>query len=231
MSRSTIFGKISSSEMTLHIDEVQKELHQTFTCGECGSELIPVKSVARKKDWHFRHTNESNLLVCRQRGLHDFAQQLLLESNEIQISKKLRINYSNPEKEMWLEKRYRSDVAVNYEENILHFEVYVTSDLGLDKINYYNENLIKCLKIDLSDKKYLTMSRESIADTVLNSIHNKTMYGWEIQLKREPVQERKLKIEPVKVGFWERYGFEIAISAILVFILFLMNRSMKKGRS
>lgn len=160
MSRSTIFGKVSSSGETLHIDEVLKALNHSFICNGCGTTLTPVKSIARKKDWHFRHISESNLLVCRQRGLHDFAQQVLLESNSIQISRNIRINYMNPEKEVWLEKRYRSDVAVDYNGSILHFEAFVTCDLTTHKIKYYEENLIKCLKIDLSDKKYLIMPQE-----------------------------------------------------------------------
>ena len=221
MSRTTIFGKISSNGRTLHIDDVQKENNLKYICAECESELVPVKSEARKKDWHFRHSKESNLIVCKQRGLHDFAQQVLLDSNEIQISNSLRIKYSNPKKEAIIWERRRSDVAVDYEESILHFEVYVTNNLSLEKINYYNEKLIKCVKIDLSDEKYLTMSRESITDTILNSTPNKIRYGWVSQIKSEPVKD----------SFLKKYVFGIVMITILFIISFILDRQTKRGRA
>lgn len=218
MSRTTIYGKATSTGNTLHIDQVEKELNLTFDCAECGSDLVPVKSEARKKDWHFRHKNESNLVACRRRGLHDFAQELLLESNEIQIAKSLRINYSNAKKEDSVDGLYRSDVSAIYEEAILHFEVFVTNDLKVDKAKYYDDNQIRCIKIDLSDKKYLLMSREEIVDTILNSTHNKTMYGWGGQLKDELVQD----------SFWKRYSVELVLGVISLLVLFIFKRRMKR---
>ena len=50
MSRTTIFGKISSNGKTIHIDDVQKENKLKCICAECESELVPVKTEARKKD-------------------------------------------------------------------------------------------------------------------------------------------------------------------------------------
>ncbi len=220
MSRTTIFGKISSNGKTIHIDDVQKENKLKFICAECESELVPVKTEARKKDWHFRHYKESNLVVCKQRGLHDFAEQVLYDAREIQISNSLRIKYTNPKKEAIIWGLRRSDVAVDFEESVLHFEVFVTNNLEAEKINYYNSNLVKCLKIDLSDKKYLSMSKNDLTECILNSTHNKTKFGWEGQIK----------IEIIKEGFWEKYGFGIVASAIFAIILYLMNRSMKRRR-
>lgn len=219
MSSKTSFGKISSNGKILHIDDVQKDDKLKFICSECGSELVPIKSVARKKDWHFRHFKESNLIVCKQRGLHDFAEQVLFEASEIQISDSLRIKYTNPKKEAIIWGLRRSDVAVDYEESTLHFEVYVTNNLGVEKVNYYNSNLVKCVKIDLSDKKYLSMSKNDLTDCILNSTHNKIMYGWQSQIEVNSNEE----------SIWAKYWKEILLSIAALVGIYFIYRFFKRA--
>lgn len=177
--RTTIYGKDFTSNRTFHIDEVFKKLKQTFMCNECGSSLIPVKTDARGKDWHFRHAANSDLNKCRQTGLHDFVQQLLLDNSLITIAKGRRIEFTERKKEQWLERLFRSDVSGLFENILLHFEIVVTHDLSDEKLNYLIRNKIRFVRIDLSDKKYLNMPRDIIANLVLNNWENKTLYGWE----------------------------------------------------
>lgn len=177
--RTTIYGKESLSGKTLHIDEVKKDLNLRFICGECGNPLIPVKTLARGKDWHFRHPANSNIAKCRQTGLHDYVQQLLLEQSTITIAQGCTIEYSNQKKEQWLENLYRSDVYGIHDNLPVHFEIVVTSDLSDEKLKYFIGNKIRCVRIDLSDKKYLIMPRDIISDLVLNRWENKSLYGWE----------------------------------------------------
>lgn len=182
--RTTIRGTEILSGITFHIDDVQKVLKQEFLCTECGKPVRPIKSTARKKDWHFRHKIKSDQIKCRQTRLHDEAIQILLNATEIRIAKNRRINYivSSNKKDVNLEDRYISDVAAWHNNSILHFEVFVTHDLTPDKSKYYSDKMIRCVKIDLSDKKLLFAPPEKIKNLVLNDYANKSIYGWEEEM-------------------------------------------------
>lgn len=185
--RTTIYGKESLSGKTLHIDEVQKDLNLKFICGQCGNALIPVKTPAKGKDWHFRHPDKSNIVKCRQTGLHDYVQQLLLDKSTITIAKGRTIEYSDRKKEQWLEKLFRSDVFGIHDNLPVHFEIVVTNDLSDEKLNYFVSKKIRCVRIGLSDKRYLNMPHDIIADIVLNEWDNKSLHGWEETTLEESV--------------------------------------------
>ncbi len=143
--------------------------------------LSPVKTEARGKDWHFRHLQTADIAKCRSTALHDFAVQVVMENTGITISKKLQIVYSEPRKEVtFLGKR--SDVTVKYENEDVHFEVFVTHDLDNDKIGIYKENKVKCVRIDLSEPVLLTASPEKIKEAVLNQYKNKTIVYWQDEI-------------------------------------------------
>lgn len=177
MSATITLAKERGSGLILHINEVNKEESLFFSCPDCKQEMIVVKSKLRKKDWHFRHKIDSSCTGARDKALHDYAEQILLNSNSIKISKNLQISYSNPRKEVsFLGKR--SDVAVTYENEDVHFEIFVHHDLSQEKRDLYNTHKIKCVHINLSQPEWLTAAPEAIKEAILNQHRTKTVIYW-----------------------------------------------------
>ena len=174
MSATISLAKQESTGVVQHINEVDKQEGFVFICVGCGKEMIVVKSKPRKRDWHFRHAIESNCTGGKDTALHDYAVQILTENEAITIRKDLHISYSNPRKEVTVFGK-RSDVTVTHENEDVHFEVFVTHDLGQEKIDTYKTNKIKCVRIDLSNPELLTASPDVIKETVLTQQKNKTI--------------------------------------------------------
>ena len=180
MSATIILAKQESTGRILHINDVLKEQRAGFYCVGCGKEMIVIKSEARIKDWHFRHSEETLCTGSRDTALHDFAMQVIMENATISISKKLQIAYSNPRKEVTVFGK-RSDVTVKYKNEDVHFEVFVTNDLAKEKIDIYKANKVKCVRIDLSEPELLTVSPEKIKEAVLSFHKNKTIIYWKCE--------------------------------------------------
>lgn len=172
IARDVLIGRI------FHTVNVHKTNGSSFECCECRQKLSPVKTEARGKDWHFRHLQNTDIAKCRSTALHDFAVQVLMENIGIAISKKLMITYDEPRTKVTVFGK-RSDVTVNYENEAVHFEVFVTHDLDQQKIDIFKANKVKCLRIDLSTPELLTASPEKIKDAVLNQYSNKTIIYWQ----------------------------------------------------
>ncbi len=185
MSATIILAKEPTTGIIHHINDVDKQRALSFVCVSCLKEMIVVKSEARKKDWHFRHMVESTCTGGKDTALHDYGVQVLMENSAIWLSKSLYIEYSNPRKEASFFKK-RSDVTVKYENEDVHFEVFVKHNLDQEKIDIYKSNKIKCIHIDLSAQYWLTASPEVIKEAVLNQIKNKTVIYW----KDEPLQTK-----------------------------------------
>ena len=216
MSATITLAKQESTGRILHINDILKNQRTGFYCVGCGKEMIVVKSEARKKEWHFRHSEETLCAGSRDTALHDFAVQVLMENAAISISKKLQIAYSDPRKEITVFGK-RSDVTVKYENEDVHFEVFVTHDLDKEKIDIYKANNIKCVHIDLSHPVWLTASPEEIKEAVLSFHKNKTIIYW----KNEPLTENQQNIS---------LGNIILGIAALIGLGFLIKRLSGKRR-
>ena len=108
--------------------------------------MIPVKTVARGKAWHFRHLAENpSCFKPRKTALHAYAIQVLMENRSIRISKDILIEYSEPRKEACVF-NYRSDVCVKSDEREVHLEIFVHNDLTPEKISCYKANKVRCVK-------------------------------------------------------------------------------------
>lgn len=101
-----------------------------------------------------------------------------MENTFISISKKLQIVYTWPRKEITIFGK-RSDVTVDYGNEDVHFEVFVTNDLSPEKHTIYKTNKVKCIRIDLSEPELLTASPEKIKEAVLNQYRNKKIIYWQ----------------------------------------------------
>ncbi len=202
-----------------HIDNVDKTIKAEFECCECKQKLSPVKTEVRGKDWHFRHLQTTDIAKCRSTALHDFAVQILMENAAISISKKLQIAYSDPRKEITVFGK-RSDVTVKYENEDVHFEVFVTHDLDNEKIGIYKDNKVKCVRIDLSEPVLLTASPEKIKEAVLNQYKNKTVVYWQDEIVK-PHESN----EP-------DFGFKhlLLLAGAFIGLRFLYNRFFKPKR-
>lgn len=205
MSAKITLGIIEGSENLVHINDVNKSLDNVFFCPGCRMILIPVKSDARKKDWHFRHYKESKCTGERDIALHNYAIQILLTHDTVTLPKIGTISYSNPRKEVTIFEK-RSDVAVMYDDVEVHFEIFVTHDLDTSKIGMYKSNKVRCIKVDLSARNLLVASPEVIKDAVLTQIKNKLLIYWHDDNLQQPVQQHSaVKLEDVVlavIGFF-----------------------------
>jgi hypothetical protein len=165
--------------------------------------LIPVKSDARKKEWHFRHYVDSNCQGGKETALHRYAVQILLDHSEIILTKHLSISYTNPRKEVSIFEN-RSDATVTNDDSDVHFEVFVTHDLDLEKISMYQTNKVKCIKIDLSDKSFLRADPATIKDAVLRNAKNKTFIYWqESPIINLPLSSQSEKSTTPTLTIWD----------------------------
>ena len=195
MSATITLAKEEASNLIQHINDVEKEKALLYRCVGCGKEMIIVKSKPRKKEWHFRHTVESTWTGGRDTALHDYAVQVLMAANEITLTKDLNIGYTNSRKEVFVMSK-RSDVTATYQNEDVHFEVFVTHDLDQEKIDIYKNNKIKCLRINLSDQYWLSTSPETIKDAVLNQHKTKSTIYW----TDEPIKIGQEKRDPFNLG-------------------------------
>lgn len=161
----------------VHIDDVEKSKGEVYECCECKQKMSPVKTKARGKDWHFRHTQTSNIAACKNKALHDFAVQVIFDNNSIVVNDAELIMYKTIKKEADVFGK-RSDVLVNYNDEDLHFEVYVTHNLDQEKIDLYRQHKLRCVKVDLSDPVLLIAAKDEIIKLVLTQHYNKYVIYW-----------------------------------------------------
>jgi hypothetical protein len=206
----------STGRMT-HINEAAKS--SKFISVSNGKELIPVKSQARKKDWHFRQKEDSFYNDDRDLALHRYIVQIIMENCAINISDDLRLNYTEPRKEVAIFGK-RSDVTVRYNGEEVHFEVVVTHDLDIEKINVYKHNKIKCVRMDFSDPQLLNAQPEKIRDEVLNNYKNKSIIYWQ--------DEKVIEYIPESTYFNWNTLFVFVIVGLL--IKYLIPFSIKRKR-
>ncbi|MBW8683535.1 hypothetical protein [Chitinophaga rhizophila] len=189
MSATITLAKQQATAIIQHVNDAEKGKGFLYRCVGCDKEMIVVKGATRKREWHFRHAVDSNCTGGRDTALHDYAVQVIMSNDdEVTISNKLKIGYSNPRKEVSFHGK-RSDVTVLHENNDVHFEIFVTHDLDRKKIDIYKTNKIKCVRIDLSDPYLLTASPELIKDLLLNQYENKTVVYWLDEATLEPKSE------------------------------------------
>jgi hypothetical protein len=188
MSAKIFIAKEDQSESPIHIHDVSKNDNKQFVCFECGATLIPVKSEARKKDWHFRHFLQANCSGARDSALHSYAIQILLESSLIVLPKIGNLVYHNPRKEVTI-LNLRSDVAIKDDKGDIQIEIFVTHDLDEAKIATYRSNRVRCLKIDLSDKRLLRTDPDKIRAAVIEQINNKTIIYWDNSEQEQVAKE------------------------------------------
>ena len=209
MSATFSFAKEALTGRVCHIIEVSKNSGHSYFCVGCNCEMIMVKSEAKKKEYHFRHKMETDCSGARDRALHDYAIQMIIDNNSIVINKNLKISYSNPRKEVGIFGK-RSDVAVCYKNEDVHFEIFVTHDMEADKMEVYKANKVKCIRIDLSNSEWRTGSPDKIKDAVLNQYRNKSIYNWAEEESTDPVG-----CASYLIGFMAAIGMLYLIKRIL----------------
>ena len=89
---------------------------------------------------------------------------------------------------------------MNYLKDDVHFEVYVTHDLGEEKIRCYQKNKFKCIRIDLSDPSLLSAQPQKIEDEVLNQYDNKKFIYWNDELEKESELKKTFELDKVILG-------------------------------
>jgi len=86
MSASITLAKLQATTIIQHINDAEKGKGFLYRCIGCNKEMIVVKSAARKRDLHFRHTIESNYTGGPDTALHDYAVQVIMNNDDVTIS-------------------------------------------------------------------------------------------------------------------------------------------------
>lgn len=193
----------------MHVEDVVKKTGDGYRCTVCESQLIVVKSEARKRDWHFRHQEDAICAGTRNDFLHEFAKQVVADNTSIMIAQSKRIGYSNPRMEAAFQS-YWSDVLIDSEDKDVHVEIVVTHDLGTEKTRAYEKSNTKCVRIDLTEPALLTADKQAIIDAVLNQWDNKTLIGWQ-------------QVAPRELSFWEKAALAAVITVLVAFAFALLE--------
>lgn len=182
----------------VHIDEVKKG-EKDFKCTTCNEPLI-VRD-GEKNTKHFSHKIECNW--DNETALHKLGVQILLNNTILVLPNNKNIQYSEPKKEQLLfNSQLRSDVsAICQDGSTIHFEIFVTHEVDMNKKSLYKNNKEKSIEINLND--CLNSSYIDIKDAVLKHKNNKEFIYWPEQNNITPVKKgnRLLRIFPFLVIF------------------------------
>jgi hypothetical protein len=150
MSAKIKLGKEIDSNKIVHISNVENGLKCNCKCVECGEKLIAVNNKNNKREFHFRHENESECKGGIETALHILAKQIVGENDKIILSKNQYFEYSKSEIEVQLSD-YSPDVIIeNTELNQKWLiELAVTSFVEKYKLDKIKRDDLNCLEIDL----------------------------------------------------------------------------------
>lgn len=130
-------------------------------CSACRKEVLAAKG--QKNKHHFRHTVETNCPGMT--PLHKLMQEIIKEG-KILLTARGELFYQFLGLEVRLNKFY-ADAAVDIDDCTIYIEVQVTHDNTIEKIQYYKENKVPHLNINLSDLPHDISKEDLIA--ILNN--------------------------------------------------------------
>lgn len=209
----------SATNNVVFIDNAERRFYK---CQKCQQQLIPVKGEARKKEWHFRHKDESNCSGGQETLIHKLAKNIICENYKITISDETLI-YSLARQE----ERFDSiipDVTVLSDGSNIYFEIAVTNPIDILKENFYKSGRHKSIEIDLTDISY-NISPDDLKHKVLCQTNNKRKIFW------MPIYESNYQTMKDKDRWW---AYPAAIfgyfTVAIVFLYFGYKKLTKKKR-
>ncbi len=154
---------------SIYIEDAPNGLLCNCICSECGGKMLAVQGEQRKREWHYRHHEDSNCQGGIETALHKYIKQIIVENSEIKIPGE-RLVYSNARQEERLFSIIPDVSIISNNENI-YFEIVVTNAMNPQKDNFYKAGKHKSIEIDVS-----SISREINPEELRNLILNKDQY-------------------------------------------------------
>jgi len=155
------------------IDEAERKLF--YKCANCGNQMVVVKGEQRKKEWHFRHYEDTNCNGGQETVIHKLAKQIIVENSEILIPNE-KLSYSQAREEEPFLSIVPDVIVVANNENI-YFEIAVTNPVNISKESFYKNGKYKSIEIDLSNISY-DIRLDDLKVLVLNQESNKRKIFW-----------------------------------------------------
>jgi hypothetical protein len=163
---------------SVFINDVPNGISCDCTCEGCKKELIAIQGKSENhREWHFRHSVDSDCLGGQETAIHKFAKQIIIENTQIEVPGE-RLNYANARQEIKLDS-FIPDVVVEVNQSPVYFEIEVTNPVNLEKINFYKVGQYKSIKIDLS-RISRDITPQILKELILNKVDNKEKIFWEL---------------------------------------------------
>ena len=182
-----------SSGNVIFIDNADNGLGCNCKCAKCNKVMVAVQGEAKKKEWHFRHHEETDCSGGQETAIHKLAKQIIVSNRQIAIPGEV-LDYTGAQ----AEKTFLSvipDVTVIIDGLNIHFEITVTHGIDSAKRNFYTSGEHKSIEIDLTGISY-DITPAELEELILRQVHNKKKIFWE-----KVVEEKKETPALIKVGF------------------------------
>lgn len=175
MAASIIKYALDKSGNAIFIDNADNGLSCGCKCAKCGKDMIAVQGEARKKEWHFRHHEETDCLGGQETAIHKMAKQIIVANTKILAPKGI-LEYTQAQSEIPFDSIV-PDVTASISDYKVHFEITVTH--GIDEIKriFYTNGKHRSIEIDLSNISY-DVSPSDLENLVLQQTHNKKYIFW-----------------------------------------------------
>lgn len=180
---------------SVFIDNASNGISCNCVCANCGKIMIAVQGEQRKREWHFRHHEETNCTGGQETAIHKFAKQIIVENNQIAIPNEVLIYSQARQEESFLS--IIPDVVVVSNNCNVFFEVTVTHGIDAFKRGVYLNGQHKSIEIDLREIAY-DISPDELKKMVLHQINNKRKIYWQSEEKKKEEEIPLL----VKIGFF-----------------------------
>lgn len=208
------YAKHITTQNIVHIDDVPRGLKCKCICIECSSEMLAIRGIS--KTWHFRHFVDSNCKGGQETAIHKLAKQIIVNNNSIKLPFKI-LQYSEAKEEVPFKGFVPDIIAVSDEKPII-IEIFVSHRCESQKEEYYRNNLINSLEIDLSNISY-HISVKDLEELILRNSSNKRIIYWDINI---PLVDHNKKDK--KNADWENIVFIVTV-IISWFIFFKKKKN------
>lgn len=201
-------GKDKETGRIKTIDEVDNGLACNCVCPNCGEDLVAVQG--EKTEWYFRHNEQSDCDLYRERGLLALAQEILADNAEIKIPFVGKISYEDGDLEFKSDKlSFTPEVSAKTGDGEdLFFNILVTDTTSSAREKAYTSNKLKALEIDLSDYKF--ESNEKLAKDLLTGEAGMRLIYWDekttelMEEAQEKLKKAQEELEEVKEAVEEK---------------------------
>ncbi len=167
-----VYG-LDANKRMVHISKVPNGLDCKCICANCGQRLIAKNNPENIIAEHFAHYSGNECAGALETMLHRLSKQIICDNNYITLPGGTVFNYNSTQAESTFDK-YRADVLLKNEKQLLYVEVVVTNGLSLEKKWHLSRGVINTLIIDLKNTDR-EIAESSLKKILLDELANKEL--------------------------------------------------------